>query len=258
MYYWGYRFFGYLLNYGVGGDNNGEKFIIRQLSYFSEKSSRQLLIFDVGGNIGQYALLLDEYIKNKKLYSFEPSKNSFRKLQENTKNIQNYFPKNFWFSDAEWELNLFYSEGEGWDTHNSCASLYKNNITDFVSKNVIEEKIALKTIDNFCESENISNIDYLKIDIEGNEFRALQWAKNMLSEWRIDVIQIEFNRCSVASHIFLKDYWDFLSEKYDIYRLLSYNHGLYQIKKYDTALENFTYINYIFIRKNSDFAKFIK
>lgn len=79
----------------------------------------------------------------------------------------------------------------------------------------------------------------------------------MLASGGIDVIQVELNRCSIASKVFFKNYWDLLAETYDVYRTLANNHGLYPIKSYDIYMESFTYINYIFVRKNSDFAQFL-
>jgi hypothetical protein len=42
-----------------------------------------------------------------------------------------------------------------------------------------------------------------------------------------------------------------LSDKYNVYRMLSWTHGLYQVLTYETCLENFTFMNYTFIHKNS-------
>ncbi|MDR0860243.1 MAG: hypothetical protein LBO09_04675 [Candidatus Peribacteria bacterium] len=71
----------------------------------------------------------------------------------------------------------------------------------------------------------------------------------MLHDKKIDVIQVEHNRCAISSRTFFKDYYDLLHEDYHIYRELSRKHGLVKIESYEPALENFTYINYVLIRK---------
>lgn len=69
-----------LMNFGIGGDENGEKYILKRLGKFSESKNKELIIFDVGANVGQYATMVNTYIPHKKLYSFEPSKKTFSVL----------------------------------------------------------------------------------------------------------------------------------------------------------------------------------
>jgi FkbM family methyltransferase len=49
-----------------------------------------------------------------------------------------------------------------------------DNITNFLSKDLNKESISIHTIDNFCESNKIDNINFLKIDIEGYEMQCLK------------------------------------------------------------------------------------
>jgi hypothetical protein len=117
---------------------------------------------------------------------------------------------------------LYYGNGDaGGDDIHSCASLYPDNITSYLTKDTVSENVALKTLDDFCAEHNILHIDFLKIDIEGHELICLQGAENMLQSDSIDMIQVELNRCAIASRVFLKDYWDLLSDKYNVYRMLS-------------------------------------
>ena len=47
------------------------------------------------------------------------------------------------------------------------------------------------TLDDFCDENNVEFIDFLKIDVQGAEFKVLKGAKKALSEKRIGVIQLE-------------------------------------------------------------------
>jgi len=110
----------------------------------------------------------------------------------------------------------------------SCSRDYFNQTT----QNILEHKF-----------------DLLKIDTEGNEYKILRGAQKALSEGRIKAIQFEFSGINVVSRAFFKDFYDLLSPKYILYRLLP--NSFLPIKKYDEFLflELFAYQNFIAIRK---------
>tara|TARA_B100001057_G_scaffold417676_1_gene436541 strand:+ start:372 stop:749 length:378 start_codon:yes stop_codon:yes gene_type:complete len=47
------------------------------------------------------------------------------------------------------------------------------------------------TLDDFCDENSVEFIDFLKIDVQGAEFRVLKGAHRALSEKRIGVVQLE-------------------------------------------------------------------
>ncbi|MDR0860245.1 MAG: FkbM family methyltransferase [Candidatus Peribacteria bacterium] len=52
--------------------------------------------------------------------------------------------------------------------------MYSNGVNHF------KEEIQIQTIDDFIEKKGIIYISYLKLDIEGAEYSALQGAKNAI------------------------------------------------------------------------------
>lgn len=79
------------MNVGGGGDtkNSGEEFVIKYINKVYESQS-DLVVFDVGSNIGDYAILLSEILEpNTSIYCFEPSKATYAHLTKNTSNIKN-------------------------------------------------------------------------------------------------------------------------------------------------------------------------
>jgi Methyltransferase FkbM domain len=48
-----------------------------------------------------------------------------------------------------------------------------------------------KSINSFCSEENISQIDILKVDVQGAEFDVLNGAKEMMSSGSISIIYCE-------------------------------------------------------------------
>jgi FkbM family methyltransferase len=55
----------------------------------------------------------------------------------------------------------------------------------------VTESVSLVTIDEFCESNKIDHISYLKIDTEGGDLEVLKGSNAMLSEQKIDLVEVE-------------------------------------------------------------------
>ena len=70
------------------------------------------------------------------------------------------------------------------------------NLFNFFNKKKLEEfeKIEVKTntIDNFCKSKKIKNIDLLKIDAEGHEEYILKGAINLLKKNCVNITVLKY------------------------------------------------------------------
>lgn len=227
---------------GTGFMESGEK---NALDFLLENviSSEKPILFDVGANIGGYAVELLARTQNSQIHCFEPAAETFKTLCKNI-NDSRVILNNFGISDSITESTLYY------DNENSgMASLYNRQLDYFGIDFSKSETVLLDTVDHYCEEKRISYIDFLKMDIEGNELNALHGAKNMLSQKKIAAIQIEFGGCNLDSRIFFRDYWNLLHENYYVYRIVK--DGLYKISQYNEKLEIFTCTNYMFISKNA-------
>lgn len=229
---------------GIGAecdiDRNGEVIAIEYLvkNIFDKNSP---VIFDVGANVGEYTKWILTKAPRAKVHCFEPGKTTFDILKNNISS-ENIVLNNFGLSDEATEGTLFYDKaGAG------TASLYNRHLEHYGVEMDQSETVILKTLDEYCESNGIRRIDFLKIDIEGNEYKALLGARKALDAGSIQAIQIEFGICDIDSRVFFKDFWQLLNDKYNVYRITK--DGLFKIKGYWELLEVFYYSNYLFVRK---------
>lgn len=233
-----------ILNYQnsiISGERNLIKNVLPE--YFSLKNRN--IFFDVGANSGRYSIDLASTFPESKVYSFEPNKNSFKKLKSNVGNFKNIKPFQVGFSDKNTESVLYTYTNELDSEH---ASIYENVLIDLhSSKNVSAMSIDLMRLDEFCQIHNIKFIDFLKIDTEGNELDVLNGALKMINAGRIKVIQFEFNEMNIISRVFLKDFYNLLSN-YKIYRLME-NH-IDPIINYNSVNEIFKFQNLVAIHRN--------
>jgi len=112
-----------------------------------------------------------------------------------------------------------------------------------------EEKVEMKTIDCFCEENNIKRIDFLKLDVEGNELKVLEGAKGIIKSGNVDFIQFEFGGCNIDSRTYFQDFYYLLYKDYDLYRILK--DGLFHIDKYKEIYECFITTNFFAVRKEA-------
>lgn len=123
-------------------------------------------VFDIGGNIGWYALNLVKAKKNVTVLTFEPIPKTFNYLTRNISinNASNVYPHNFGFSSEEKELTFYYyPEGSG---NASSANVSERDDVDIITCQV-------KKLDNFVSEKNI-RVDMIKCDVEGAELYVYQ------------------------------------------------------------------------------------
>ncbi len=176
-----------------------------------------MFCFEMGGNIGYYALLESKIVgKNGKVIVVEPSPQNFDYLKknvelQNSKNIEIF---NFACGDKNGEINFFISENS-----NTCRTIPNNQPLPSKGKVI---KVPIKKLDTFLEENPIKKLDFLRTDIEGYELQAFEGAKQTISKFK-PAIQIEVH------HDFLgpentRKFLEFLqSENYEIKYFISGN-----------------------------------
>ena len=147
-----------------------EKAELKTLDYFLNKNS---VFVDLGANFGLYTLYASKLIGMEgKVISFEPFKKNYKALINNVaiNNLTNIQSENIAVGEREGEIDLYYDSSE---MNLGMAS------TKFI-ENSYSEKAAVITLDSYFRDNLISRIDFIKIDIEGHEYKALLGMKNLL------------------------------------------------------------------------------
>ncbi len=226
------------MNVGLGGgvEDSGEGMSLIKFSQ-TLKQNQTPIIFDVGANQGQFAQVVFKIFgKHVDLYCFEPSVNTFGTLEKTLGQFSNASLHNFGMGNQDAEVTLYLDqEGSG------CASVYDRKLPNSVM--TLTESVRLTTLDQFCLEKQIKHIDYLKLDVEGHELSVLQGSIKMIAADAIDWIQFEFGGCNIDSRTYLRDFFDLLDSKYQIYRIL--RDGFAPIYRYHETLEVFTTTNFI-------------
>jgi FkbM family methyltransferase len=160
------------------------------LKYLQE----DMIIFDVGANVGELTLLFSRFAYKGKVHSFEPSSSAFQKLETicRAANRSNVINNNLALSDKKGSLCL-YIYGEEYLSFNSQADRpFKDYGLDI--KPIKTETVTAATVDDYCHERGIRQIDLLKIDVEGAELQVMKGARRMLESKSIKCLTFEFGQ----------------------------------------------------------------
>ena len=153
------------------------------------KGTESLTIFDVGAYIGQITGIYEEIFPEATIYCFEPFPDSFRKLEELSRNqkikvyqmaVSDQVDKTKLYVNADITCNSFFPRPKDGTKYYPVKAEHIDQI-----------RVDTITIDNFCDREQIEHIDILKIDVEGAETKVLNGARSKLSNQAISLIYTE-------------------------------------------------------------------
>ena len=141
---------------------------------------------DVGANVGQTAIHIRTAFPKAIIHSVEPIKNTFKILQQNTQGY-NVITHNIGLGAKNEIIEVHIDEG---NTNSTINSLVKEN-NEIISGKTVTEKIQVLTANDFCKEQNITHIDYLKIDTEGYDLEVIKGAVTLIESNAIGFIEAE-------------------------------------------------------------------
>jgi FkbM family methyltransferase len=230
------------MNYGRGGDlsTSGEMSLLDWLRerHRQETSGRPFVVFDVGANVGAYSTaVLDHFGDDVVVHAFEPSEAAYGTLVQRLGSERRVCLSNVALGREEGKLRL-YSETPG----STTTSAYRESLETWSVETVTEEVAVVRSLTSYCESVGVTEIDLLKIDVEGHELAVLEGALPLIRSGSIRSIQWEFGACHLAARVFFHDFVATLGPEYEIYRLV--RNGVRQIS-YSPLLEIYETANFL-------------
>ena len=152
--------------------------------------NEKIVIFDVGAHEGQSAQKYHFEFPNASIYSFEPFKVTYTEILK--KNIKNVTPFNIGFSDEVGSQKFFVNLGSQTNSLLELGTDAQEIWGGFRGLTAEEEVLCeFNTIDNFMNEQGISHIDFLKLDVQGAEYKVLRGAAVALTNKKITLIQLE-------------------------------------------------------------------
>jgi FkbM family methyltransferase len=176
-----------------------EKYILTDLpikkdiiKLFSVRNN--IVILDIGGCEGEDSIRYSKLFPNSKIFVFEPLPSNQRLIKENLKrfNVKNVTLVPEALSDDRSLEKFYVSSGRpnemstnlNWDFGNKSSSLLPpdklGDLIPWLKFNEIIE-VPTNTINNFVQINNISNIDFIHMDVQGAELKVLKGAESFIN-----------------------------------------------------------------------------
>jgi FkbM family methyltransferase len=148
-------------------------------------------ILDVGSNIGNTVATYRSLFPQAMIYSFEPFSETFEIINQRFEQDRLVKPVQMAIADKP-GTRKFYVRGRN-DSNSLLPSAKYGQRYEHIEGATINKiiDVPVTTIDEFCSDESISEIQILKIDIEGSELMALRGATEKLSGHLIGLIYSE-------------------------------------------------------------------
>jgi FkbM family methyltransferase len=153
--------------------------------YFQKIITEDMVIIDIGANIGYYALLESQLAPKGHVYAIEPVPENYTLLQKNIdlnacKNISTY---NFAIGNVNGLLDMFVYDKCNWSSFTRIPGEHIVNVI----------QVPIMTLDAFIESHVNSHPCFIRMDVEGFEYEILKGALTTLRAVEPLIICIEMH-----------------------------------------------------------------
>ena len=187
----------------------GDETILSVIKKISDQ--RRVFLLDCGSNYGFYSFYVASLSLGNQVLAFEASLETFNSFKANLElnNLRNINYRNLAISEVSGKFINFYESHNDWEssaTHNK----FQNNKIASVVTTTIDKELSKKDLSDF--------VVIIKLDIEGNEFNAIQGCKDTILKYEplitIELSRYNFNNQNYNFNFFRK----FLNDsKYKIY-----------------------------------------
>ena len=168
-------------------------------------STQPKIVFDVGANIGHWAMRAQKLFPLSTIHCFEISKVTFAKLKKNTGHAQ-FVANNIGLADKPGVLEYKdYGKDSGVNTILLDATFHDRTFQPTLLK------AEITTGNEYCKAHGIDNIDLLKIDVEGAEHLVLHGFSDLLSRRAIRAIQFEYGYTNGDAKFLMRDFHRFFN-----------------------------------------------
>lgn len=157
-------------------------------------------VLDIGANVGAHTLRIARIVgQSGKVYAFEPTDCAFGKLIRNISlnGFGNIVPLQIALSDRNLSKQSIWFRSS-WPTKG--RQVERKSVVDFVR------------LDDWSEGHNLSRVDMIKLDVDGNEYPVIMGARSLLSR----------HRPLILMEVWGPNFADPLRNPYDLLKNLGY------------------------------------
>lgn len=222
-------------NEGLSFALNGEQHLIQSLRPANFK-----VAFDIGANRGDWLVAALAAWRECYVHAFEVAQPTFEQLAGRVRKSDDCSRVTLnclGLADVEGVEQMYYFPDH---PELTCDVLRHEHY------HALPFDATLCTGDRYCEERHIGAIDFVKIDVEGAEYRVLKGLSKRLHEAKIHCLQFEYGAFSTQTRFLLADYYSRLSHQYWIGKIYP---TYVEFRDYEWTMEDFHFANYCCVSK---------
>lgn len=171
---------------GLDAHNLLERKVEPEFLWIKSILTNDAVFMDVGANVGAYLFTLENHLKPENIFAFEPNPQLFKRLQ---RLFQRVNLSSVALSDistiAEFKIPVI--NGEKVHTRGTLQT----SIKEKNEEKTILQKVEVKPLDDL--DLKFQKLDFIKIDVEGNEMQTLRGAKKTIQKYR-PILMVEMEQ----------------------------------------------------------------
>lgn len=202
-------------------------------------------VLDIGANAGQFAEEIHKQLPRAKIYSFEPLKDIFLRLQEKTNTIPNFKAFNIGLGEKNGSAEIERSSFSLSSSFLPMGTLHKKLYPK--SAETYKETVDVRRLDDVTGEMNLSGNILIKIDVQGFENAVINGGKATISKAKVLLLETSFVELYVGQPLFD-----------DIYRLLKplgFKYIGRQNQHWNKAGDEIIYEDSVFVKVTRDSEK---
>lgn len=221
-------------NFDYDPRTNGEYEILRKIA----KLEPQAVIFDVGANVGDWALTAATILPHGQVHCFELAGPLIERLRANVAQERRIIVNGFGLADRDADVEFkFYPD----TTIFTSMYEYPHGLRS------VREHGRVRTGDVYMTEKGIERVSLLKIDVEGAEPLVLKGFEDAMRLGKIDAVQFEYGRVNLLAGFFLRDFYAlFQRHGYLVGKIYP---SYVEFRDYDLAHEDLLGPNFLAVRR---------
>lgn len=159
-------------------DNFSARNVEPELVWIKDYLSKNAIILDIGANVGTFLYQLKDKLDHENIYAFEPNKKLYNRLKRLFPTMR-VLPLALSDENTTATFKVPIINGKMIASRGTLNTSYKEK----GEEESYTEKVKVIKLDDWAAIEHFSRLDFIKIDVEGNEMKTLFGAKEIIRQF---------------------------------------------------------------------------